>query len=198
MASDVQIREGRVKDDEIRLYICQDCKQIIPIPSDGVPPYRYDYLLHKLEAEHGGPTEEWVRREIGDKYTGLPPVGRGHAAAVIAVTQAAWETEKGQQKILQQIKNAVAGGETGLGSEFYDVKDQFHEDAIQCWRAHNRTLNCHDFKTKKKELKPDTAALRRAEGMGEYRSNIHLCNFCPVANHVEQKLRANKVDKGMY
>lgn len=184
MSNDVSIREGSlVTDEEIRLYICQECKQIIPIPSDGVPPYKFDYLLHKIEGDHG-----W----------------RGHQFAIIAVTKAAWTNHdgspntQGQQIILKQIQDAVAGGETGLGSAFYDVKDQFHEDAMTCWKAHNRTLSCDEFKSDRKILMPDTGAIRRAEGLGKYKSDIHLCNFCPVASVVESKIRAAKDAKGLY
>lgn len=164
-------------DEGLRLYICEDCKQIIPIHSDGTPPYKYDYLLHKLEEDHG-----W----------------RGHKFAVITVNKKGWEDEKGQKQIVQALKDALAGGETGLGAEFYDVKDQFHEDAQACWKAHNRSLTCGDFKSDRMVVQPDTAKLRKSEGLGAYRSNIHLCNFCPVASVVEQALRKKKVEAGLY
>lgn len=168
LSNDVKISQDDLGAAGIRLYICDDCKQIIPIHSDGTPPYKYDYLLHTLEDQHGF---------------------RGHRFAVVTVNKAGWEDTQGQKKIVQAIKDSLAGGETGFGSAFYDVKDQFREDAMECWRQHNRTHNCQDFKSEKKVLQPDTKDLRRSEGLGDYRSNIHLCNFCPVASLVEQALR---------
>lgn len=174
----MKVEQGDTLGDEgLRLYICEDCKQIIPIYSDGTPPYKYDFLLHTLEEDHG-----W----------------RGHKFAVITVNKKGWEDEKGQKQIVQALKDSLAGGETGLGSEFYAVKDQFHEDAQACWKAHNRTHACHEFKHDKYILQPDTVKERRAAGLSSYQSNIHLCNFCPVASLYEQALRKKKVDAGLY
>ncbi len=164
-------------DNGLRIYICNDCKNFIPIPSDGTPPYKFDYLLHKIEDDHGF---------------------RGHNFAIVSVDKKAWEDTQGQKIIISQLKNAIAGGDTGLGSEFYEVKNQYHEDADACWKAHNRTLSCEDFKTPKKIIMPDTVKERRAEGLGEYRSNLHICNFCPMSSVIESRIRSAKVDKGMY
>lgn len=163
--------------DQIRIYICQTDKLFIPIPSDGVPPYKYDYLLHSIEDKHGF---------------------RGHEFAIVAVTKKAWEDPEGQKLIVRQLKEAIAGGETGFGHHFYDVKDQFKEDAMTCWKAHNRTYSCDDFHADKMRLQPDTRAERKSEGLGKYQSNIFLCSFCPVNSLVEQRIRQLKVEKGLY
>lgn len=183
---EVKVRYGgEVAPDEIRLYICSDCKQIIPIESADstiVPPYKYDYLLHRIEEDHG-----W----------------RGHNFAVISVNKDAWDDAdgSGRKTIVANIQAAAKNGgsmlskDGFLGEDLYQVKDQFKEDALTCWKQHNRTLNCDDWKTPPKLVEPDTKALRKSEGLAQYRSNIHICNWCPVTSMIEAKIRADKVRK---
>lgn len=164
-------------EDGIRLYLCDDCKQIIPIPTIGTPLYHHDVLLHAVEEDHG-----W----------------RGHRFAVITVDRTAWDDEGpngGRAKIVAQIKGAVAGGETGFGSAFYDVKETFKADALACWAAHRRTPDCTDYLDDSKRIQPGTNAARKAEGLERYRSNQYLCHHCPVHSLVTTDLRKRA---GMY
>jgi hypothetical protein len=160
--SETKVEPGNtLGDNGIRLYICSDCKQIIPIHSPEPDRYSQDFLLHRIEEDHGF---------------------RGHRFAVVTVNKSGWEDETQQKDIIKQIQAAVAGGETGLGSEFYDVKDTFVDDAQACFKAHLRNANCSDYKSNEKRLSPQTAAERKAAGLPEYRTNndVYLCQFCPV------------------
>lgn len=145
----------------IRVYICNDCKQMIPIHTPEPPQYRQDFLLHRIEEEHGF---------------------RGHQFAIVTVNKDGWDDPERQKDIISQIQGAIAGGETGFGSAYYDVKDTFVEDAQACFKAHLRNPSCSDYNSNDKRLTPDTAADRKAAGLDAYRSNkdIYLCQFCPV------------------
>jgi hypothetical protein len=74
------------------------------------------------------------------------------------------------------------------------MKDNFSHDAFTCWRVdHGRTLNCADYMSDKKKIKPDTAALRKSEGIDpKGRPSIYLCQFCPVHQHIQQKKGSEK------
>lgn len=147
--------------DGIRIYICDDCKVMIPIHSPEPPRYQQDFLLHRIEEDHGF---------------------RGHRFAVLTVNKAGWENPESQKDLVEQIKAALAGGETGLGSSYYDIKDTFIEDAGACWKQHLRNPACNDYNSNEKRLTPQTAEARRAADLPVYRSNkdIYLCQFCPV------------------
>lgn len=157
----------------VRLYICQDDKQIIPLPNF-TGPYYADHLLHRVDDDHGK---------------------RGHAFAVITVNKEAWDHPDGRAEIKNMIANS--GGQTGIGGDFYDVKDQFVEDALSCFKAHFFNENCSDYNSNEKRLTPGTAAARKAADLPEYRSarDVYLCQFCPVHTKV---LEAQKLKAGLY
>jgi len=75
----------------------------------------------------------------------------------------------------------------------------FHEDAMTCWGQHNRPKEqCPDYKSDKKQLKPDTAAERKDAGLdkpGTKGPKIYLCDFCPVKMYNQKKAFT---EKGLY
>lgn len=172
--TEIRVEPGDVLgSDGLRLYICQDCKQIIPVPTDDEPPpYKYDYLLHSVEEQHGF---------------------RGHSFAVVTVSRKGWEEH--QDDVVREVKNAIAGGDKGFGVEYYAVKETFKEDAMTCWKQHQRNPACNDYMSDSKRLQPDTAKERKAAGLDKYRSDVFLCRFCPVHSLV---MEAAKRKAGLY
>ena len=54
---------------------------------------------------------------------------------------------------------------------------------------------CPDYKSDRKELKPDTAKERKDAGLGATKTKIHLCDFCPVKMYNQQKAYT---ERGLY
>lgn len=156
----------------IRLLACQQCKTIEELPTFDGPPEQ-DFLLSHLVEKH---------REAS---------GLEHIGALFTVPETDWANEATKNSIAQQIAAKLEGGETGLGSAFYDLKNTYTEDAGNCFNAHNRNPACGDYRSDSKRITPGTAAERRAAGLPEYRSpkDRYVCDFCPVHSLVEQAAR---------
>lgn len=155
-------------DKQIRLLACKQCKTIEEIPDFAGNP-RDDHLLTYALERH--------------KTNDTPHIG-----ALFKVPEKDWDNTEAQRTIANQIGAKLDGGETGLGSAFYDLKNNFQADAMACWKAHNRNPACSDYKSASKRLTPDTKAERKEAGLSEYRSakDRYLCEFCPVQSLVEQ------------
>ncbi|MFD9947195.1 hypothetical protein ACFWYW_23915 [Nonomuraea sp. NPDC059023] len=158
---------------KIRLLLCGTCTTIEELP-DHHGPVESDDLLAYLASRHRFPS-------------GTPHAG----GQLFDVEEKHWRNTETRKQIVDQI-NARSG--EGLGRSFYELKDTFKEDAFTCWKKHNRTTNCGDFKSEAKRLTPDTAAERKAAGLGKARSNRFLCEFCPHFSVVMQRMRAARGD----
>lgn len=165
-------------EDKVRLLICAVCKSV-----EELPPYE-------------GPQE---RDDTGNYKVSFHrfPSGNYHPFTVGDVQASAWANKGNRTAILQEISRHVEGlGEAGLGAEFYDVKANFGEDAIACWKRHGRPgsqhkNSCEDYKHDRMRLLPDTRAERKAEGLNpKSRPNTFLCQFCPYHRVVEDRVRA--------
>ncbi len=117
-----------------------------------------------------------------------------HPLAMCTVNAQLWERSEEYRKfIVAMIKDATKTGETGLGSKNYDLKDTFQDDAISCWRKHNRTLDCEDYKTDKMKLLPDTKAERKELHMDtRNRPGVYLCVYCPFHSQVMKKVNSKR------
>ena len=161
----------------IRLLVCRTCKTIDELPDyDGRP--SDDLLLNLTVEKHQRPiAHEGLLFKLPLKY---------------------WVVPKVQEEIVKQI----SGGASGLdafGTNFYATRMTFAEDAMTCWAQHNRTTDCGDYKSDKKQLKPDTAKERKEAGLdkpGTTGPKIYLCDFCPVKSGVVQKKAFKK--QGLY
>lgn len=162
-------------DNQIRLLACQQCKTIEELPDFEGRPEQDHLLSYALERHRNN--------------------GVAHIGALFKVPEKDWENDKAKKSITQQIAAKLEGGETGLGSAFYDLKNNFQEDAIACFNAHMRNPACSDYKSDSKRLTPGTAAERKAAGLSEYRSakDRYLCEFCPVQALVEQAQHAKNL-----
>lgn len=156
-------------EEQVRLLACQQCKTIEELPDFDGPP-EYDHLLGNLVKRHS-------------------TNGVQHIGGLFKVPAKQWENENVKRDVSKQIAEKLSGGETGLGSAFYDLKNTFQADALHCWtKEHARNPACSDYRSDKKRLTPGTAAERKAAGLPEYRSerDRYLCDFCPVQTLVEQ------------
>lgn len=158
-------------DEKIRILICHTDGAVHELPMYEGPPEYDDTLKYRL-AEH----------KFGD--------GSAHFGSMATVLKKDWDKESYRHGILEKIAASTRPGEgAGMGQTFYDIKDNFMQDAIQCWKRHARTLDCGDYMTDKMRLYPDTKAERKSEGMsaGKDRPSTFLCQFCPVDSVVKGK-----------
>ena len=91
--------------------------------------------------------------------------------------------ESMREAVIAQIQDKVAPGLNAFGTNFYETKSQFHEDAMSCYNLHNRPKGqCSDFRSEKKRLSPKTERDRIAAGMPAQMGGpkVYLCDFCPV------------------
>lgn len=158
----------------MRLLACQQDKTIEELPDfDG--PAEHDDLLNHLVSRHRTPS------------------GQEHIGALFVVDDADWSDPGKKKQIARQIAAKLEGGETGLGSAFYDMKNTFQEDALACFNAHNRNPACPDYKSDSKRLTSgNEAEIMRETGVdirADRRSNRYLCEFCPVQSLVEAAQR---------
>lgn len=163
-------------DEKIRLMVCPVCKSIDPLPMyDG--PDEYDETGQAKATMH----------MFGD--------GRFHPFIVGTVSEKSWENPRTRSEIVKKVSSEVSPGEgVGLGDELYDVRSNYSEEAMKCWRIeHNRTKDCGDWKIERKRLIPHTQAERKAEGMPhrarDIQSKTYLCDFC-----VMRSVKQNKVN----
>lgn len=160
----------------VRLLVCRTCKTIDELPPHDGPP-ESDVLLQLSVERHG------------ETHTGmLVNVGAIH-----------WASPTMRQAILDQINKGSSGLDV-FGTNFYETRMTFHEDAMACWKSRNKPQGqCSDFRSEKKRLLPKTDAERKDLGLeSAKRSNstrIYLCDFCPVRVYNEKKTREQK---GLY
>ncbi|MEU5425122.1 hypothetical protein AB0H73_05875 [Streptomyces olivoreticuli] len=158
-------------EENVRLLLCANCKSIDELPDhEGSP--REDFLLDNLVNRH------------------VFPDGSKHFGQLMKLPKKHWEKSTYKDEIVAKINETLAkGGSDGLGTEFYNTKATFQDDAMSCWKRHHRNLDCSDWKSNKARLTPGTAKARKAAGLPKYRSpkDRYLCDFCPVANAVRQK-----------
>lgn len=164
-------------DAKVRLLICAACKSIEELPFYEGPQEHDDTGNYKISFHRFGS-------------------GAYHPYTVGDVVEKEWKDPQIRAAILRKITEQVAGiGETGLGAEFYDVKSNFQQDAMACWKRHGKRTNCEDYKTDRMRLLPDTRAERKAEGIDpRTRPNTFLCQFCPVNSVVVTRQREARGD----
>jgi hypothetical protein len=149
-----------------RLLVCRTCGTIDELPSGDEDPG--DVLLDITVERHG---EE-------------------HHGVLVNVPKGIWITESGRKQMIEFIHGQVGSGLDSFGTQFYETKNQFHEDAMACFSMHNRPKGqCSDYKSDKKELSPQTEQARRREGLPvkPRGKTVYLCDFCPVKAHNQRK-----------
>lgn len=164
---------------KIRLLFCMECK-----------------TLEELPDFEGHPDDDDLLSILIEKHKTLDTPHRGQLMSVPALL---WAAPKYRDAIAKQIYEKGAPGLQAIMPGYYDIKNQFADDAMACWKQHNRTLNCSDYGSEKKILRPDTKADRKDLGLSPVGKGAgpatYLCQFCPVHAHVVTKKREKA---GMY
>ena len=163
----------------VRLLVCHTCKSITPIPDHGGNGDDDMLVSRVLEHQHD-PTN------IGGGRITLNP----HEMILCRAPESIWNTHR-KELIAEIHKHTVGAGEAeGLG-ELYDVRENFMEDAMKCWRfEHGRTDNCGDYMSDSKVLLADSKAERKELGLDPAdRPRQFLCQYCPYHSVVMQRKR---------
>lgn len=161
-----------MSDEKVRILLCHVCGSIEELPwYEGSPDN--DTLLAYLVSAH--------------RYSN----GEPHIGDLAVILKSNWSVKSVRAQIIAKLNEGRTG--EGLGNEFYDLKSNFQQDAMTCWKAHNRTTNCGDYHRDSKRLVPDTRGERKELGLSpKSLPNIWLCDFCPVAGIVERKKNKDK------
>lgn len=155
----------------VRLFICHTCGSVQELPWYEGPPEYDDTLNHRV-SEH-----------------------EGHLGNLADIDEAMWSNRSTRPAILKEIGNIVSkpGTASGLGESYYDLKNTFDDDAMVCWKKHNRTKDCGDYMTPRMVLKAPTKGDRKELGLDtKARAQTHLCQFCPVFSIKMQRARDGK------
>ena len=173
---------------KLRILVCHTCKAMVPIPD--VPGGRGDdeMLMGRVMEHQFPPVHEG--REVH---------ARPHEMILCRIPEALWNSTNLRAQVVAEIQKHVGGAGQGEGlGELYDVKNNFMEDAMACWRfKHGRTSNCDDYMSDSMAILADSKGERRDLGLDPTtRPKIKLCQFCPVHSVVQQRKNAKRgVDK---
>lgn len=161
---------------KLRLLICHSDKSVTPLPWCG----------EDNQCQHAGCLEPLEYR-LGEHI--------GHRVDLADIEEEVWKDPARQKTIIAQAVDYTCGtgNAAGLGGEFYNVRDTFREDAMSCWRKHNRTKDCADWRTDRMRLYPDTKADRKELGLDpKTRPTSSLCDFCVVTSVKMQRMRKDR------
>lgn len=161
--------------ENVRVLLCHVCKSLESMP---------DY--------EGNPDNDDVLTTLLSRHTQKHPT-QMNSGQLMRVGAKDWESPSTRSAIEQAIRESA--GHTGFDPEFYQARDTLKDDAMTCWKRHNRTVDCSDYKTRKMLLQPGTKAERKAEGLPEYHSTTYVCSACPVDTLVTTAARKKA---GMY
>lgn len=151
---------------KVRLLQCRTCKTI-----------------EELEDFQGRPEDDTILNVATERH-------HDHVGAMFTVPIALWLDDRVRQSIIAQVSE----GSKGLAEivpDHYEVRNTFLEDAMKCYKAHNRPKEgCSDWHKSSKELLPNTRAERKAEGLplrptGPRR---YVCDYCPVRSYYQSKI----------
>jgi hypothetical protein len=158
----------------VRILVCHVCKTIEEIPDyDG--PVAHDQLLDYKCSLH-----------VFDS-------GTPHRGLLVRVPTKQWDSSDFRRTFSDEIGQMVgAGYGDGVPGLQYDLKNNFKQDAMMCWKQHSRTDDCGDYQSKNKALYADTKAERKDAGLEislSARPKHFLCDYCPVQSIIDQKKR---------
>ena len=177
-------------EERVNLLVCKTCKTIeeVPYAKNG------KYLG---EGKYDQSENPFLQAAVAPHERG------GHMGMLTDVNFVYWMTPKVKASIIAQVKEQFTGksspltaGLDAFGTNFYETKDTFSQDAMKCWQLHNRTTDCSDYKNDRKLLDAGTGKERKAEGLGKSTIKVYLCDFCPVKMEVQKKaFKAKGLDK---
>jgi hypothetical protein len=165
---------GTEQEPHFRLLVCRTCKTIDELPSADQDPS--NVLLDITVERHG----------------------EDHIGVLYNVPAVVWMSEKMRPQVIEQIQGGGSSGLDVFGTQFYATKMQFADDAMACYKQHNRPQGqCPDYKSEKKVLKPGTAKARADAGLSSMTTGpkVYLCDFCPVKSF---NMTKHNESKGLY
>lgn len=141
-----------------RLLVCRTCSTIEELP--GADEDIGDTLLNIAVERHSD----------------------NHFGVLWNVPKGIWMAPEMKKAVIEQIHDKVGSGLNSFGTQFYETKSQFSQDAMECYSLHLRPKGqCSEYKSEKKRLSSKTEAERRAAGLDvKGGPKIYLCDFCPV------------------
>lgn len=153
----------------VRLLVCRTCKSI-----DELPPF------------DGRPEDDVLLQITIEKH------GENHVGLLYNVAALHWQSETVRAQVIQQIQEGGSNGLNVFGTQFYETRMQFHEDAMTCYQQHARPKGgCPDFRSEKKRLLPGTNKERKDLGLAPVEKSgapkVYLCDFCVVRVHAAKK-----------
>jgi len=160
---------------QMRLLFCMVCNSLEELPPfQGRP--ENDQLLEIAVQKHRFPS--------GDEHKGL----------LFVVPVLAWANKEAREDIIRQIKGGGSKGLAEIDEKFYESKSTFSEDAMTCWKRHNKPEDsCDEYESSSKRLMPDTAKDRKELGLTSLKDapgpKNYLCHFCPIHSKVVQRKR---------
>lgn len=157
---------------QIRLMLCRVCKVIEEIP---------DF--------EGNPDDDNLLQLMVEKHT--DSIGTPHVGNLFKVPVRFWAQQDVRRQIVKQIMEGISGGLGEVDETFYDTRSTFFEDAMTCFRKHNRPKGrCPDWKIDSKKLVPQTKAERKELGMTTKTPiSTYLCDFCPAKSFMLTQAR---------
>jgi hypothetical protein len=159
----------------VRVLICHVCQSVEELPDFDGPP-EHDQILDYKVAPHSFPS------------------GTPHKGLLVRVPAAHWNKQEFKDAFVDQVEAMVGPGYgDGVPGLQYDLKSNFKQDAMMCWKEHLRTTDCGDYQAKNKALYADTKVERRDAGLDislSARPKHFLCDYCPVQSIIDQKKRA--------
>lgn len=152
----------------MRILVCRTCTTVDEIP---------DW--------EGRPEDDPYLKNIVDKH------GISHKGQLFRLPIGLWLKEDTKRHIVEQVKG-VSKGLAAFDPEFYNVRNQFGEDALKCYGEHQRPKGqCPEFRQEHKQLNPNTKVERKEAGLTLTPTGpkVYLCDFCPVRTFNEKKAR---------
>lgn len=153
----------------MRLLRCGQCKSIEELPDApaGVDP-------HHIE-----PGQDPYLDNLVSRHEGHAPANLFH------IEDADWADLDKRKGILEQM----AAKTTGFEGDFYDVRNTFQEDAMTCFKRHNRPAEgCPDYHHDSKKLDRPTPEGRALAREYSKAPAVYVCSFCPVQSWVESQV----------
>lgn len=157
----------------LRLLHCMVCSSI-----EELPPFK------------GRPEEDHLLQIACEKH--VFPSGEEHKGLLFIVPLKVWMNAEARKDVIRQLKGGGSKGLAEIDDSFYDTKSQFGEDALNCWKSHNKPQDtCGDYQADGKQLIPNTLKERKELGMSTDMGGPknYLCHFCPIHAKVVQRKR---------
>lgn len=170
----------------INLLVCYTCKTIEEIP-------------YTINGEYLGDGKYNQKDNPFIEAVAAPHDQKGCKGRLFDTDMFWWQSQKGRKSTVDQIKEQLFEGSKGLdifGTDFYNVKANYSQDAGNCFNLHMRPKGkCPDYKIDAKILTPGTSQDRKDLGLAKSTVKSYLCDFCPAKAYMQKRAFT---EKGLY